>query len=623
MMLKVVLVSLLSIIVFYFAYQQGYTDIDSRGCPKPTKVEQAYLRTSKTKDLEPCPDADTETDRNSRNKNQNITIDKLTCPNYDNYGKLTLYKHSLPPIRRKDLNYHRSKSVLQRVFHELHHPDSPAKAEIIIGTTNTFNNLYSGHEKDENPTVRATATVNGNGNGNGNGGVKGVQGRIYSGTFSDVVNSDNPFLSCKEVYLTRSGCRESMPNKCVAVAMVPPPPPLPIPSSSLSSKDTPIHAHRHTHTYHSPYYHSHRRGNQANMKNQYTNDWPTSKEFHREADALIPILKGLDVLIKQLIGILGSPFKKDNGSGSGSGRKTAIVMVANEGVIDLVLNFICSCQKQAGNIDLSTLIVFLGQPEYIPLIESMGAKAIYHPFFGTIPKKAASSYGDNIFGKLMWLKASSVYVTHKAGYDVIFQDADLIWLRNPILHLQSSKHDVAFMDDGARSTRFTPFFVNSGFYYIKNEPSSSKYFMELMLKSGPSEIDVTHSHQAVLTRHMMEAHHLANLQIDILNTELFPSGALYHNNKTYINEIINYQKFPYVFHMCWTTNRDDKVKYFKELGFWFLPVGSNTDGTSNLECSNPASMLSWVKNEKNNHRNSDIRDKCCHVGKYFTHKPKT
>ena len=116
-------------------------------------------------------------------------------------------------------------------------------------------------------------------------------------------------------------------------------------------------------------------------------------------------------------------------------------MVANEGVLDLVLNFICSCREGAANVDLSTVVVFLGQPEYAPLIESMGAKAIYHPFYGNIPKKAAGSYGDNVFGKMMWLKTTSVYVTQQAGFDVIFQDADLVWLNDPIPFLQQQKGD--------------------------------------------------------------------------------------------------------------------------------------------------------------------------------------
>jgi len=34
-------------------------------------------------------------------------------------------------------------------------------------------------------------------------------------------------------------------------------------------------------------------------------------------------------------------------------------------------------------------------------------------------------------------------------------------------YLKGLKTDLAFMDDGARTPRYTPYFVNSGFYYIE------------------------------------------------------------------------------------------------------------------------------------------------------------
>jgi len=234
----------------------------------------------------------------------------------------------------------------------------------------------------------------------------------------------------------------------------------------------------------------------------------------------------------------------------------------------------------------------------------------------------------------MWLKTTSVYVTQQAGFDVIFQDADLVWLQDPVPLLRRIARDFAFMDDGARSTRFTPFFVNSGFYFFKRN-TRTQYLLEALLKSGPSEISVTHSHQAALTRHLTEAHHLAGLRVDILDSLLFPSGAMYHNNKTFIAEVISHQRLPVVFHMCWTSSRTDKVKYFKELGMWFLPtdgelghpnVGSITgephleqprQGSLQYECEVPAAMLSWVENQLKNARGIDIRAHCCKTGSYF------
>ena len=73
---------------------------------------------------------------------------------------------------------------------------------------------------------------------------------------------------------------------------------------------------------------------------------------------------------------------------------------------------------------------------------------------------------------MMWIKCLCVYYPIMMGYDVLFQDADVIWLRDPLteyFHVPevAGDFDVYLMDDGARSTRFAPFFANSGFYYFK------------------------------------------------------------------------------------------------------------------------------------------------------------
>jgi hypothetical protein len=113
------------------------------------------------------------------------------------------------------------------------------------------------------------------------------------------------------------------------------------------------------------------------------------------------------------------------------------------------------------------------------------------------------------------------------------------------------------MDDGARSPRFAPLFVNSGFYYMRSNERST-YFMELMYKAY-WEIEQSHSHQSALIHHLIEAHHLHGLTVRVLDEEMFPSGFMFHHDKPYMEELKNHLKIPYVFHMCWTENRVQKV----------------------------------------------------------------
>ena len=329
--------------------------------------------------------------------------------------------------------------------------------------------------------------------------------------------ADRPIESkCQSIWMTRTGSRSNQPNKCVAVVRVP---------EGLTSIVQ----------------HSHRVGYTALLTNQYQADYARSDSIAEEDSLLPPLLKELPTLLKEFKRKMGDPVGPDGK------RRAAIVMVGNEGVMDLVLNFFCS--GEASGIDLKSVIVFVGTEHYVPLIEGMGGNAMYSPALGSMPAHAAQGYLDKTFSRMMWFKVTSVFLALNAGFDVLFQDVDLVWLDSPIKYLQSLDQDISFMDDGARTPRYTPFFVNSGFYYVKHN-ARTLFFMEKMMKCGAAEIGYTHSHQSVLTRHIAEVSHLIGLKVFVLEQEMFPSGQAYHEKKKYIAKIQSHKFMPYVFHMC-------------------------------------------------------------------------
>jgi hypothetical protein len=68
-------------------------------------------------------------------------------------------------------------------------------------------------------------------------------------------------------------------------------------------------------------------------------------------------------------------------------------------------------------------------------------------YLGMMPRIVALNYGDKYFAKIMWLKVTSVYIALAAGFDVIFQDADLVWIKDPVPMLHSFKgYDMIFME---------------------------------------------------------------------------------------------------------------------------------------------------------------------------------
>jgi hypothetical protein len=222
------------------------------------------------------------------------------------------------------------------------------------------------------------------------------------------------YSDCDELYMTRTGSRSNQPNKCVAVTR--------IPNGMQSIVQL-----------------AHRIGVTALTLNQYQKDFPReeSHSFTEEIELLPPLLNDMHTLQAEFISKMGEPIDKDGK------RKNVVVMVANEGVMDLLLNFICSAEQI--DFDISSVVVFIGDKKHQDLIESMGAKSIYSESLGSMPAEAAGGYLDNTFSRMMWFKTTSVYLALRSGFNVLFQDTDLVWLKNPFPYLEKYSGDIIFM----------------------------------------------------------------------------------------------------------------------------------------------------------------------------------
>jgi hypothetical protein len=281
-------------------------------------------------------------------------------------------------------------------------------------------------------------------------------------------------------------------------------------------------------------------------------NWKKSAESDR---LLVDFFSGLDEMTEAISATLKKIQRQND----------IIVMSINEGHLDLLLNFILSAKKQS--IDISNLFVF-GTPEAVRILNALSINAFYHPGLGTFPKNAAGTYGDSTFRKMMWLKVAPIYLIQRLGYNVLFQDADLVWFKDPFPFLRTQKADSLWMDDGARSERYSPIYGNSGFYYLKNNPRTV-LFMQNMLISFNIIWNIG-SHQEVLTQILNDHISRHAHTVQLLSLEDFPSGVVYHHRKAYFQEILHGSAKPYVFHMCWTKNKDDKIKYLKVSNLWFL-----------------------------------------------------
>lgn len=176
--------------------------------------------------------------------------------------------------------------------------------------------------------------------------------------------------------------------------------------------------------------------------------------------ALVEYLTNLDPLLRELDGPLKELLRKSSNPES----KTIIVQVCNYGQVELFHNFLCSAK--ARGLDYSHVFMFATDEKTYALCQKLGITAYYNEaIFGDMPEAAARGYGDRIFVKMMMAKVYCVHLVLSLGYNVLFQDVDLIWYKNPLPYFESpelEKWDMMFQDDGNRQPRYAPFSPNTG-----------------------------------------------------------------------------------------------------------------------------------------------------------------
>lgn len=298
-------------------------------------------------------------------------------------------------------------------------------------------------------------------------------------------------------------------------------------------------------------------------------------------------------------------------------HETIIIMVCNYGHSEMLLNFVCNAHSKGKETEeaLKSVLIFPTDLETHKLAQGLGLSSFYsETVFGHVPEQAAKEYGDEQYSQIMLAKVYCVHLISQLGYDLIFQDVDIVWYKNPIPFFYTQgpdennfdihEWDMIFQDDGARTLFFAPYSANTGFYFVRNNKGTKHFFNQLLL-SGDSIFEAG-SHQNVLISLLAEHASLYNLRIKTWNrmAEEFPGGYSFHMRKDFMKQLIHTKNStdsrglieplgdkadgidPYLFHMSWTLNKDNKVKFFQQFGEWYLEDQCNA-GNGNAAIANP------------------------------------
>lgn len=193
-----------------------------------------------------------------------------------------------------------------------------------------------------------------------------------------------------------------------------------------------------------------------------------------------------------------------------------------------------------------------------------------------MPSEAAGQYGDKKFTAMMLSKVLCVQMVSSLGYNILFSDVDMIFYKNPIEVFEDpdspyAEFDMLFQDDGGHSVRYSPYSANSGFYFVRHNAKTEHFFSHLLL-SGDL-IMKTDSHQQALIALMSEHVSLFGLRVKVFSRDEdeFPGGYQFHmKSGKYMKALFDGKKDPYLFHMSWTKNKDNKLLFFEQIGEWYV-----------------------------------------------------
>lgn len=267
----------------------------------------------------------------------------------------------------------------------------------------------------------------------------------------------------------------------------------------------------------------------------------------------------------------------------GAYNNTVIVMVCNKGQSKLLGNFVCAAKSRG--LDTSKILLFASDLHTQQLAKSLGLTTYYHDkLFAEMPEAAAKQYGDSQFKAMMIAKIYVVHIVNLLGHNVLFQDADIVWFKDPLPYFEtkvSPSFDMYFQDDGQHSRQYAPYSPNTGFYYVRQN-KRTQFLLSQLVRMGDAVMN-SGSHQATMTALIAEHSSWKGLKVKTISREEphFPTGYHFQHKPSFMAEMFAGKKTPYIFHMCWTDNTDQKIKQLHQLGEWYW--------SEEPACDNPVS----------------------------------
>jgi hypothetical protein len=250
-------------------------------------------------------------------------------------------------------------------------------------------------------------------------------------------------------------------------------------------------------------------------------------------------------------------------AGLDPGGGPVVAMLFNAAFAPLFRNWARSCDRFGVDARRRTL-VFPTDAESAACAVDEGYAAHYEdgsPVLETL--SPSRMYGDEPYARFLFCKSAIVQSLLGIGVDVLFQDVDVVWLRDPFPALSeagSPDSDVQVMFDGINS-RFQPMYANSGFVHLRNTACTRHLWT--LLYEGYDKVLGYRSQQEPFNVLLTCLYH-RGLRVDVLPEQTFANGHLFHVDRGRVPEEAC------VAHCSWTRGLEHKLEKYRIHGLWYL-----------------------------------------------------
>jgi len=250
------------------------------------------------------------------------------------------------------------------------------------------------------------------------------------------------------------------------------------------------------------------------------------------------------------------------------GVETVLAMTFNAPYAALFENWDRSCQQHGIDARART-IVFPMDRESEAVAQRLGYATFADPeSYGAYGQDPDVPFGDLQWTDCLFMKNAVMGDMLATGVDVLFQDVDMVWRRDPIPYLHTKAHHEHWdfmLQQAGQNAIFQPLYYNSGFVYARSN-EFSRLTWDCILDN--QRFCYLYKSQQAPVNIVMNTFRERGLRTCALEEALFVNGHLIPAQPQPNQRTLHPNAF--VIHFNWTDGLAAKHDRLRDHGLWYL-----------------------------------------------------